>query len=115
MCSIAGKLSEADIAALADHYGRLPFVPMKQPFDAAKAAAGSAIHERDCKSCHSNGGRDPGDEAGLLGGQPIGYLKAALAGLRADQAGQPKKMKEKIAKLSDADIEALAHFYGSEQ
>ena len=68
MCSVAAKLSDADIAGLADHYSKLPFAPMKQTTDAAKAAAGKTIHDRDCKSCHSNAGRDPADDAGILGG-----------------------------------------------
>jgi sulfide dehydrogenase cytochrome subunit len=114
MCTVAGKLSDADMTALADYYGKLPFVPMKQTTDAAKAAAGKTIHERDCKSCHSKGGRDPADEASILGGQPVGWMKATLADLKADKAEQPKKMKEKMGKLSDADLEALAQFYGSE-
>jgi sulfide dehydrogenase cytochrome subunit len=115
MCSVAARLTDAEMTALADHYGKLPFVPMKQTVDAAKAAAGKALHERDCKSCHSKGGRDPADEASILGGQPIGWMKATLADLKADKTEQPKKMKEKMSKLSDADLEALAQYYGSEQ
>jgi sulfide dehydrogenase cytochrome subunit len=115
MCAVTGKLTDAEVAALADHYAKLPFAPMKQPVDAAKAAAGKTIHERDCKSCHSNGGRDPADDAGLLGGQPAGWLKSTLADLKAGKTEQPKKMKDKMAKLSDADVEALAQYYASEQ
>lgn len=114
MCSIAAKLSDAEIAALADHYSKLPFVPMKQTTDAAKAEAGKKVHDRDCKACHSNAGRDPADDAGILGGQPVGWLKSTLADFKADKAEQPKKMKEKITKLSDGDVDALAQYYGSQ-
>ena len=115
MCSVAAKLADADVAGLADHYSKLPFVAMKQPTDAAKAAAGKTVAERDCKSCHSNGGRDPADDASILGGQPVGYLKAALTAYKAGKSEQPKKMKDKVTKLSDADVEALANYYGSLQ
>lgn len=115
MCAVAGKLSDAEMTALADHYSKLPYASLKQPTDAAKAAAGKAIHDRDCKSCHSNGGRDPADDAGILGGQPVGWLKGALADFKADKAEQPKKMKDKIVKLSDAELEALAQYYASQQ
>ncbi len=114
MCTAAAKLSDAEIAALADTYAKLPYEAFKQQTDAAKVAAGKTVHERDCKGCHSNGGRDPGDDAGILGGQPVGYLKSALADLKAGKIEQPKKMKEKMSKLSDADVEALAQFYGSQ-
>jgi sulfide dehydrogenase cytochrome subunit len=115
MCSAAAKLTDAEMTALADSYAKLPYAAMKQPVDAAKAAAGKAVHDRDCKACHSNGGRDPADDAGILGGQPVGWMKGALADLKAGKAEQPKKMKEKMAKLADADLEALAQYYGSEQ
>lgn len=115
MCTVAGKLSDAEVTALADHYSKLPYASQKQSTDAGKVAAGKTIHERDCKSCHSNGGRDPGDDAGILGGQPVTWLKGALADFKADKAEQPKKMKDKMTKLSEADLEALAHFYASQQ
>ena len=115
MCTVAGKLSDAEVTALADTYSKLPYEAMKQTTDAAKAAAGKTVHERDCKSCHSNGGKDPSDDASILGGQPVGYLKGALADLKAGKTDQPKKMKEKMTKLSDADLEALANFYGSQK
>jgi len=114
MCAVAAKLSDAEVAALADTYSKLPYAAQKQTTDAAKVAAGKAVHERDCKSCHSNNGRDPADDASILGGQPAAWLKGALADLKAGKSEQPKKMKEKMAKLSDADVEALAQFYASQ-
>jgi cytochrome subunit of sulfide dehydrogenase len=115
MCSVAARLSDAEVTALADHYARLPYAPLKQPVDAAQAAAGKAVHDRDCRGCHSNGGRDPADDAGILGGQPAGWLRSTLADFKAAKAEQPKKMREKMTKLSDADVEALAQYYASEQ
>ncbi len=115
MCTIAAKLSDAEIAALADTYSKLPYVPMKQTTDAAKVAAGKAVHERECKSCHSAGGKDPADDAGILAGQPLTYLKAALADLKSGKTDQPKKMKDKMAKITDADLEPLAQYYAAQQ
>ena len=40
-----------------------------QEFDADLAAAGKAIHDKDCDRCHSDEGTNPEDEAGMLGGQ----------------------------------------------
>jgi len=109
MCAAAKSLSDADIENLADHYSSQKYVSLKQATDATKAAAGKAIYEKSCRKCHSSG-RDPGDEAGILAGQPLAWIKTSLELFRKGQVEQPKKMKEATAALSDADIEALAHF-----
>jgi sulfide dehydrogenase cytochrome subunit len=115
MCAVAAKLSDADVEALAQHFAALPFVAVKQSFDPAKAAAGKALHARDCAKCHANGGRDPDDDASILGGQHLKYLQQALADLRSGEREASEKMAEKLAKWTDADAEAAAHYYASLQ
>ena len=115
MCAVAAKLSDADVEALAQHFAALPFVAAKQPFDAAKAAAGKALHERDCAKCHANGGRNADDDASILGGQHLKYLQQALADLRSGKREASKKMAEKLKPWSDADAEAVIHYYASLQ
>jgi cytochrome subunit of sulfide dehydrogenase len=115
MCLVAKDLSDAQIADLADYLAKLPYVAHKQPFDAGKAAAGKLLHDRDCKKCHSAGGKDPSDDAGILAGQPRDWLKATLVAFQQGKKDQPKKMQDVTSKLSAADIEALADFYASEQ
>ena len=115
MCAVAAKLSAADVEALAGHFAALPFVPAKQPFDAAKAATGKSLHARDCAKCHANGGRDPDDDASILGGQHLKYLQQALADLRSGDREATKKMAEKLNKWTDAEAEAVAHYYASLQ
>jgi sulfide dehydrogenase cytochrome subunit len=115
MCAVAAKLSDADIEALAAHFAALTFVATKQPFDAAKAAAGKTLHARDCAKCHANGGRNADDDASILGGQHLKYLQQALADLRSGEREATKKMGEKLSKWTDADAEAAAHYYASLQ
>lgn len=115
MCDIAAELSDETIEKLAGHYAALPFVPAKQAFDASLAAAGKAIHDRDCARCHSDGGSNPGDEASILAGQWMGYLRVTIAEYAAGEREQPGKMKEKMDSLSDKDTEALLHYYASQQ
>ncbi len=114
MCSVAKDLSDGEIADLTDYFSKLPYVAQKQAFDAGKAAAGKALHDHRCKQCHSAGGTDPSDDAGILGGQPIDWLKGTLAAFQQDKKDQPKKMKDVTSRLTDPDIEALANFYASE-
>lgn len=114
MCAVAGKLSDADMDALAKYFAAKPFVAIKQPFDAAKASAGKALHMRACEKCHTGGGRDADADASILAGQQSGYMKNAFAEFMAGTRPQPKKMKEKLVGLKAADIDALLYYYTSQ-
>lgn len=115
MCAVAKKLSEDDIAALAEHFAEKKFVPMKQEFDAEKAGAGESLHNKNCKRCHTDGGSNPDDDASILAGQPLEYLIRTFAEYSSGERDQPKKMKSKMDPLSEADFEALSHYYASQQ
>ncbi len=115
MCAIAAELSEDDIDALAAAYAALPYVKAKQDFDADKAAAGKDLHDQHCDRCHSEEGTNPDDEAGMLGGQQMGYLRDTFAAYADGSREQPGKMQEKLEALSADDVEALVHYYGSVQ
>jgi cytochrome subunit of sulfide dehydrogenase len=115
MCAETADLSDDDIEALAEHYAGLEFIPAKQEFDAALAAKGMEIHAASCDRCHSEGGSNPEDEAGILAGQWMGYLKTAFSEYRSGEREQLDKMKEEIDKLSDDDVSALVNYYASQQ
>ena len=115
MCAVAAELSDDDIDAVAAAYAELPYVKAKQEFDATLAAAGEALHNEHCDKCHSEAGTNADDEAGMMGGQPMDYLRSSFKAFAADTRSQPKKMKEKFDLLSEADLEALTNYYGSVQ
>ena len=115
MCAVAADLSEESIVAIAAHYADLPFVAAKQDFDAALASAGKKVHAEHCDRCHSEGGSNPDDEAGILAGQWMAYLKTTFAQYASGDREQSNKMKEKMDLLSADDVTALLHYYASQQ
>jgi len=115
MCDIAADLSDDDIEALAEHYSGLTFVAAKQEFDAALAEKGAEIQKRECDRCHSDGGSNADDEASILAGQWMPYLRTAFEQYASGDRPQDKKMKEKMDLLSADDVEALLHYYASQQ
>jgi sulfide dehydrogenase cytochrome subunit len=115
MCKVTEGLSDDDIEAIAASYAELPYVRAKQDFDAALASAGEAIHDEHCDRCHSDGGTNVEDEAGMLGGQWMGYLETTFAEYAAGEREQPAKMKEKMDNLSGDDVKSLLHYYASQQ
>lgn len=115
MCAVTADLSEDDIDGLAAAYGAMDWTKVAQDFDAGLAAAGQAVHEKQCDRCHSEAGTNPDDEASMLGGQQMGYLRDMFAQFTSGDREQPSKMKEKWDTLSAEDQEALVHYYGSIQ
>lgn len=115
MCTVTADLTDDQIDAIAAHFAEMPFEAATQEFDATLAAAGEAIHERDCQICHSEGGSVADDDAGILAGQWLGYLEMTLDQYRAGEREQPGPMQKKIDALSDDDIKALLHYYASQQ
>ena len=115
MCAVAADLSDDMIDEVAAYYAGLPFVAAKQDFDADLAAKGKAVHDAECDRCHSEGGSNPEDEAGILAGQWMGYLEDTFAEYASGDREQPKKMEEKLNALSADDVKALIHYYASQQ
>ena len=115
MCKITKALSEQEIAELAEHFAGLPFVRAKQNFDPAKAAVGKKVHQLHCEKCHADGGSSPDDDSGILAGQWMPYLQTSMKEFTDGTRKAPKKMKPKVDELSADQIDALVHYYGSQQ
>jgi sulfide dehydrogenase cytochrome subunit len=110
MNELSKKLSKDDISAVAEHYAGLTFKPVSQSVDAALAAKGKEIFESTCDKCHSKGGTDAGDDAGILGGQWKPYLQEQMKLFSEGKRPMPKKKEKKFSKLSDADKAAVVEF-----
>ena len=115
MCNVAKDLSDADVKALAKYFAGKKFVRARQPFDAAKAKKGKALHDDLCDKCHVDGGSSPEDDAGILAGQHKAYLELSFKQYADGKRPMPKKMKPKFDKLTPPDMEALIQYYISQQ
>jgi len=113
MCAIAGKLSDADATALADYLSKKPFVRAKQTVDAAKAERGKQLHDAQCMKCHEDGGSSPDDDAGILAGQWMPYVRHTFEEYSSGKRPIPKKMKPKFDALTKDDVDALVNYFGS--
>ncbi len=115
MYKAVADLSDADIATVANAFAAKKFVRAKQAADAALAAKGKAIHDKLCEKCHTEGGSVADDDAGILAGQWIPYLKAQLADYKSGKRPVPSKMQPKLDEVQPGDLDALANYYGSEK
>lgn len=113
MCPLVGSISPEQAEALGRHYAAKPFVPAKQAFDKEKAARGAAIHAAQCEQCHSKGGSDPQDQASILSGQWMPYLRSVLADYAAGKREALEPMRKRLEGMSEEDRDALANYYAS--
>jgi len=113
MCQSTKELSDDEIKQVAGYYAGKKFVPAKQEFDVALANKGKDIHDANCDKCHSDGGRVANDDAGMLSGQWMSYLRQQLTDMKSGERRVPKKMKSKVDDLDKASVDALLNYYGS--
>jgi cytochrome c553 len=124
MTRVAGLLSEVQMADLAAYYAKQP-APMVPPTTNAKLAkkgARLATQGDDkrgitaCSTCHGEHGESgvTPDTPALAGQTPEYFIQAMRMykqGMRTSDVGGVMRMFSKS--LTDADIQALAHYYAS--
>jgi len=117
--AVMGRLlkgyTDQEIAALAAHYSKQPWVPAAQTLDAKLVAQGKEAIER-CSSCHGDTGVPDEDDTPRLTGQWAQYMELELAKYRDDTIKMPhKKMRTNAKKLDAADVAAAAAHYASQK
>lgn len=115
MCQVVKDLSDDDIKQVAEHFAGKKFVRTAQKFDAALAAKGKSVHDKSCEKCHSEAASKADDDAGILAGQKMHYLKEQTEFFLAGKRPMHKKMKPKLEALSKDEVEAVINYYGSLQ
>ena len=119
MGRMARGYTEQEIAAIASFFSGQEWRPTPGEVNSKLAAQGKAIHEDQCESCHADGGRKSKDEVPRLAGQWREYLYLQLRDLHDIDSGfegvQPLKMRRRVQKLSQEELEALSHYYASQK
>lgn len=114
MCRVSENLSYEEIRALGEHYESRNFVPARQPFDPVLAERGGDIHEINCETCHAMGGT-MAERGPRLAGQWAPYLREAIKQALSGEHLVPPVMEKRLGDFSSEDIDALVHFYASQQ
>ncbi len=115
MCTIATRLSDTETKLVAEYFAGKPFVRAKQEFDPGKAQQGRKLQEASCQKCHEDGGSSPDDDAGILAGQWIPYIRQQFKDYSSGARPMTKKMKPKFETLNETEKENLIHYFASFQ
>jgi sulfide dehydrogenase cytochrome subunit len=107
--------SDAEIAALATHFSKLPWVPVVQKADTKIIAQGKDASDR-CETCHGATGSEPDDaETPKINGQWADYMHMEMMKYRTESLKMPhKKMRNNSKKLDAADVEAVAKYFAAQ-
>ena len=115
MGRIAKGYTDKEIKLMADYFAAQKIVRVKQDLDAEKVEAGSKLYGKNCEKCHDKSGALADDDSGILAGQWLPYLEYSMQDFKADKREMPKKMRKKVEKLDDFDIESLLQYFASQQ
>lgn len=116
MGRVAKGYTSEEIIKMAKFFAAQKAIPMKQDFDASKAALGAKIHKESCNKCHEDGGKS-GSEDPILAGQSMLYLQYSMADFKNKDREGDKKMAKKVKSVLSTygkeGLDALIHYYGS--
>ena len=117
MGRMARAYSDEEIAAIAPSFSEQEWRQAPGAVNRELVAEGKAIHEDQCESCHADAGRKSKHEVPRLAGQWQRYLYIQLRDMHdIDFEGvQPIKMRQRVQKLSQEELEALSHYYASQE
>lgn len=114
MGRLAKGYSDAEIEAMGEYFAKLKPVAATQATDAAKVARGKDLHEKNCKRCHLENGKEYDENAAVMAGQWLTYLQIQMNDYHSGARKMSEKKAERMKPLSPAQLEDLAHFYASQ-
>ncbi len=107
--------TDEELAKLATHFSKLPYVAVVQKADEKVMARGKEATER-CETCHgATGGQPDDDETPKINGQWAQYMEMELMKYRTDAVKMPhKKMRNNAKRLAEEDVPIAAQFYAAQ-
>jgi len=115
MGRIAKGYSEEEYKLMGSYFAKQPITRTSQTLDTAQVKAGSKLFGKNCEKCHDENGALADDDSGILASQWLPYLQYSMEDYKAGSREMQKKMKKKVDKLSEAELDALLQFFASQQ
>jgi sulfide dehydrogenase cytochrome subunit len=106
--------TQADIAAVAKFYANNKGGRPVQAIDAEKVAQGAKIYNNRCAECHTNKGRGSDKDAPLMAAQNLEYMAEQTKLYLSGKRRFPFMMDDAYRGLKAEELEAVAHFFASQ-
>ncbi len=109
--------SDLEIKAISSHMSRQKWVSSSEKIGQGSFGDAAAIHKSKCETCHEQNGVKQDDEVPRIAGQWKAYTRNMLYSFHdiGSPASQPRKMRKRVQKLSQDELDALANFYASQK
>lgn len=107
-------LSRDALGAIVTHYAGQKVTRPRPTTDAALVARGETIYNNRCADCHMDNGRESDKDAPIMARQDPDYLSRQMIAFRKGDRRFPTMMDDAFRGLSEADLMAVAHFFGAQ-
>jgi sulfide dehydrogenase cytochrome subunit len=115
MGRLAKGYGDADFEAMGEFFAKQRFAAADQKTDQSRANKGKALHEKHCKRCHLENGKEFDENASIIGGQWLTYLQIQMDDYASGKRRMSEKKAEKMKPLTREELDALAHFYAAQR
>jgi sulfide dehydrogenase cytochrome subunit len=117
--TVMGRLSKGytdeQIVAMADFFAKQKPQAQSTAVNPALVAKGKSVYDNACKRCHLENGKEFEEDTPVVAGQWLTYLQIQMNEFQSGKRKMSEKKAEKVKSLTDADWEAVAHFYASQK
>ncbi len=119
MAMMAASVSDQDVADIAAYFAAQPAMAAAKaaPQEARYSAIAQLFRQGDatrqlmaCAACHGGTGEGLAGAGPVIGGQGRRYLAQQLHNWRSGERSNHPAMRAAAARLTDAEIDALAHY-----
>lgn len=108
-------IDDAQVMEILKHYSTVKAVRQKQDkLDSQLVEKGGTLYQNRCADCHPDNGRESDNGAPLMAAQGIDYLLKQGRHFMEGKRKYAMMMERSFQKFSDADLEAVAHFFASQ-
>jgi sulfide dehydrogenase cytochrome subunit len=106
--------SAKEVSLAAKFYAASKQPRPKQVTDPVKVARGEDVYKRRCDICHTDKGRGSDKDAPLMAAQNLEYMAEQTKLFVSGKRRFPFMMDESYDGLKAEDLEAIAHFFASQ-
>ena len=108
-------IDSAKVREVLKHYSTVKVVrPKQDKVDSLLVEKGDALYQNRCADCHPDNGRESDKDAPLMAAQDLDYLIKQGRYFMDGKRKYAMMMDKSFQGLSDADLEAVAHFFASQ-